>query len=81
MTSDTVDFVVNVGSQTFGTIMFNVTERLETDVIFGFGFCDVHIEAIHLELRIVQLKDDTAVPIIKGPFTRSSNLAPIWSDQ
>lgn len=81
MIGGTITLVVNIGNRTSTNVTFNVVERLGTDVILGCDFCDSHVEAIRPRLRVIELTDGTAVPIIKGPPKRSSNLVPLPKEQ
>lgn len=76
----TISLSVNVKSQS--TIeKFNAVKRLGTEAILGCDFCDAHVKAIRPGKQVIKLAVGTTVPILKGPQTRSKNMAPIPGNQ
>lgn len=58
-----------------------MVERLETDVILAYDFCDANIDAVFPRPWIAELTDSAAISTAKDLPTRSPHLAPIQTDQ
>ena len=62
------------------TISFYVVERLTTQAILGCDFCGKHVEAIKPRQRLVEMDDETNVPILRTSF-RKANAVPLPLEQ
>lgn len=62
----TIDLVVNIGGRV-EIVLFNIVERLATQLSLWCEYCDKHIESIHPRKRQVELVDGTIVQIVSKP--------------
>lgn len=72
MIACTIFLVVNAGNQASSIVIFSVVEGLGTYVILWCSFFDAHVETICPQVWIIELPEETIVPIIKCSSTCSS---------
>lgn len=66
--------VVNFGSRGASNVTFTVVERVKKSLILDCNFSDVHMEAILLQQRLVELPDRIAVHTFQGSVERLNDL-------
>ena len=66
---ETIVLVVRLGTRV-QTVKFYVVDRLSTDIILRCDLCDKHFDAIWPRRSLVEIYDDTTIPIIRKPSER-----------
>lgn len=79
-TSGTINFGVEFGNR-LERVKFNVVERLATNTLLGFDYCDRHIESIKTEQLILELDSGKTVQISHNTGAKSRNAVPLHEGQ
>lgn len=60
---------------------WNVVERIATNILLGWNYCDRHVESIKPLQQIEELGDWITVPITRNDWGRSHNEVPLSEAQ
>lgn len=73
LVTGTISILVNLSTNT-ETVRFYVMEKLATEFILRCDFCDINVDTIRPQLKIVPIDNGSAVPIVWQPCNSNTEV-------